>query len=156
MNNRPLVLFIGNSLFKDDKIGLIIGEKLKPILESEGFDVEVLERTGLTLIDYIQDREDVIIIDSINTSKYPVGEVIEVDVNCLQASSIWSPHYMGLPETLRLMQALGFNLPRKLYIIGIEVTDVYTISEEISEELTRKIEGISTKIYEKVKNLLVD
>ncbi len=156
MNNRPLVLFIGNSLFKDDRIGLIIGEKLKPILENEGFDVEVLERTGLTLIDYIQDREHVIIIDSINTSKYPVGEIIEVDVNYLQASSIWSPHYMGLPETLRLMQALGFNLPRKLYIIGIEVTDVYTISEEISEELTRKIEEISTKIYEKVKNLLVD
>lgn len=156
MNNKPLILFIGNSLFKDDKIGLIIGEKLKPILENEGFDVEVLERTGLTLIDYIQDRECVIIIDSINTSKHPVGEIVEVDANCLQASSIWSPHYMGLPETLKLMQALGFTIPRKLYIIGIEVTDVYTVSEEVSEELARKVEEISAKIHEKVKSLLVD
>ncbi len=156
MNNKPLILFIGNSLFKDDKIGLIIGEKLKPTLENEGFEVELLERIGLTIIDYIQDREYVMIIDSISTSKYPVGEVIEVDVNDFQEYSIWSPHYIGLPETLRLMQALGFNVPRKLYIIGIEVNDVYTISEEISEELARKVEEISAKVYEKVKNLLVD
>ncbi len=149
-----LILFIGNSLFRDDRIGLIVGEKLKPILEHEGFHVEVLDKSGLSLIDYIEGRELVIIVDSIITSEHQVGEVVDVDLNKLESCSVWSPHYMGLPETLRVMEELGIPKPEKLYVIGIEVVDVYTISEEISRELEERLDEISSRVYEMIKSKL--
>jgi len=154
MSSKLLVLFIGNSLFKDDRIGLIVGEKLKPILEGEGFQVEVLDKSGLSLIDYIEGRELVIIVDSIITSEHQVGEVINVDLDKLESYSVWSPHYMGVPETLKVMEELGIPKPEKLYVIGIEVTDVYTISEEISKELEERLDEISSKVYEMIKSKL--
>lgn len=152
MDKEPLILFIGNSLFKDDKIGLILGEKLKPILEDEGLQVEVIDRSGLSLIDYIEGREKVVIVDSIITSRHPVGEVVNVDLNDVERHSIWSPHYVGVPETLKLMEELGMPTPRELYVIGIEVIDVYTVSEDISEELEKKIEEIASKVYSIIKS----
>jgi len=152
-NSKPLILFIGNSLLKDDRIGLIVGEKLKPTLESEGFQVEVVDKSGLSLIDYIEGRELVILVDSIMTSKHPVGEVVEVDLNKLESYSIWSPHYMGVPETLKIMELLSIPKPEKLFVIGIEVADVYTISEELSKELDQRIEEISSKVYGMIKSI---
>lgn len=152
MDNKPLILFIGNYLFKDDKISLIIGEKLKPTLEKEGFEIEVIDKSGLSLIDYIEGRDLVIIVDSIVTSKYQVGEVVEVDLGEVERQSIWSPHYMNLPETLKTMKELGINIPRELYVIGIEVSDVYMVSEEISDELEKKLEEITGKVYDVIKN----
>jgi|GEM_PF-442832 hydrogenase maturation protease len=154
MGNQLLVLFIGNSLFKDDRIGLIVGERLKPVLEREGFHAEILDKSGLSLIDYIEGRELVIIVDSIITSEHQVGEVINVDLNKLESYSIWSPHYMGVPETLKVMEELGIPMPEKLYVIGIEVADVYTISEEISKELEEKLGEILSKVYEMIKSKL--
>lgn len=151
MDDKPFILFIGNYLFKDDKISLIVGEKLKPLLEKEGFEVEVVDKSGLSLIDYIEGKNYVVIVDSIVTSEHQVGEVVEVNLSEVERYSIWSPHYMNLPETLKIMKELAMHMPRELHIIGIEVIDVYTISEEISDELKKKLEEITSKVYGMIK-----
>ncbi|MEM3397688.1 MAG: hydrogenase maturation protease [Nitrososphaerota archaeon] len=151
MNSKPLILFIGNYLFRDDKVSLLVGEKLKPVLENEGFEVEIMDKSGLPLIDYIEGRELAIIVDSVVTSKHPVGEVVEVDIDEVGKQSVWSPHYMNLSETLKVMKELGIPMPREIQIIGIEVSDVYTISEEVSEQLKEKLEEITRKVYDLVK-----
>jgi Ni,Fe-hydrogenase maturation factor len=46
-----LIIFLGNAILSDDRITLTLGEMLKEKLESEGHQVEVLERTGFSLID---------------------------------------------------------------------------------------------------------
>ena len=154
MVNKPLVLFIGNILYSDDRIGILVGEKLKEELESEGFDVKILERMGYTLIDIIADRETVVIVDSIKSGKKEVGEVYLLDAKEMQTYTPLSPHSSGLPEMLNLMKSLNIKLPKNIYVIAIEVKDPYTISEELTPELKSKFYEIKKKVYEEIRKLL--
>ncbi|MEN2975295.1 MAG: hydrogenase maturation protease [Candidatus Caldarchaeales archaeon] len=151
---KPLIIFIGNPLFKDDKIGLMIGEKLRESLLNIGYDVEIADKTGLNLVDYLEGREEVVIVDSITASGYQIGEIVELDIDSLSSYTIWSPHYIGVPEAFKIMEILELNPPKKLYILGIKVSDVYTISEELSEELQDKLDIIVEEIYHKILKLL--
>ncbi|MCS7119395.1 MAG: hydrogenase maturation protease [Archaeoglobaceae archaeon] len=149
---KDLVLFLGNSIFKDDQIGLIVGERLRDILIKDGYEVEIVEKTGLALMDYLEGRNRVIIVDSIMTSKANTGEVIEVDLEEVKYCSIFSPHYFGINEAVKTMELLELNPPKELKIIGIEVKDVYTISEDITDELKEKLEDIVERVYRKIRS----
>ncbi|MDW8014264.1 MAG: hydrogenase maturation protease [Archaeoglobaceae archaeon] len=151
---KPLILFLGNQIFRDDRIGLVVGEKLKDILLKEGYEVEIVDKTGLNLIDLLEGRDEVIVVDSIKTSKHSIGEVIDVDVENFDRCSVWSPHYIGIPETLKIMRILDLNPPKKFHIIGIEVSDIYTISEELSNEIREKVNEIVEKVYRKLEEIL--
>jgi len=78
MIKKLLVLFLGNPILADDKIGLVLGEMLKPMLESEGHEVEILEKTGFSLIDYLENRRAAVIVDSVKTGKHEVGEIVTI------------------------------------------------------------------------------
>lgn len=151
---KPLILFLGNPILKDDKIGLIVGERLREALVSEGCDVEVADKVGLNLIDYLEGRDKVVIVDSVAAPNRRIGEVVELDVSDVRPPSVLSPHYVGLPEALRIMEALDLSPPRKLYVIGIGVSDVYSVSDELSEELKAKLEGVVESVYKKIKEVL--
>ncbi|MCS7125874.1 MAG: hydrogenase maturation protease [Aigarchaeota archaeon] len=152
--SRPLIVFIGNSIFRDDRIGLIVGEKLRDNLMRDGCDVEIVEKTGLNLIDYLEAREKVVIVDSIMTSRHRIGEVLEIDIKGIESETVWSPHYIGVLETIKLMEMLSLDPPKKLMIIGIEVSDIYTISNEISKELEEKLDTITMEVYYKIGRFL--
>ncbi|MDI9609780.1 MAG: hydrogenase maturation protease [Archaeoglobales archaeon] len=140
---------MGNPIYSDDRIGLIVGEKLKEKLEAEGFEVKILERMGYTLIDYIAGHETVFVVDSI---KGKVGEIVLIDnLEDLKIRFSKSPHYAGLPETIELMKALNLSVPKKLVVIGIGVKNPYTISEKMSPELELMLESIASEVYCTVK-----
>ncbi|MEM0079666.1 MAG: hydrogenase maturation protease [Nitrososphaerota archaeon] len=150
----PLIIFIGNPIFKDDKIALIVGEKIREDLERDGVDVEIISEVGLQLIDLLEDRDTVIVVDSFEMEGRDIGEISIMDIFSLEKTVVRSPHYIGLPETLDIMKELNVNIPRKLYVIGINVIDAHTFSEEISEELKTKLDEIISKTREKIKELL--
>jgi len=147
MTEKPLVLFLGNSIFADDKIGLVLGEKLKDLLESEGYRVEIVEKTGFSLIDYLENQEEVVIVDSIRTGKHEVGEIVHVRLEDFTQFAPLTTHYVGIPEALELMRRLDLNPPEHLYVLGIEVEDPYTISEEMSDKLKEKLIELSRGIH---------
>jgi len=154
MNTKPLVLFIGNYLYSDDKIGIIVGEKLKNKLINEGVDVEIMEKMGYSLIDVISNREIVIIVDSVKSSKWEIGEVMLLNIDEVDMYTPRSPHYSGLPEMLKLMKSLELGMPMKIYVIGIEVKDPYTISENLTPELVSKLDEIINKVYKMIRDIL--
>lgn len=143
----PLIIFMGNLLFRDDRVGLIVGEKLRERLEREGYEVEIAEKVGLNLIDHLQGRDEVAIVDSVVAQGCRPGDVKEMELDQLDSFTLLSPHYVGVPETVRLMEALGLQPPARLHIIGICVSDVYTLSEEMSDELSGKIDEIAERVY---------
>lgn len=147
----PLILFLGNSIYAEDRIGLLVGEILKERLEVEGFEVEILERTGYTLIDHMAGRDCVIVVDSI-PGEY--GEVVVIkDLKDLAIRSPRSPHYAGLPEAIELMKALNLSPPERIFVIGIGIRDPFMIGEKVSKELENKLEKIAEKVYCEIKNL---
>jgi hydrogenase maturation protease len=146
----PLILFLGNSLYAEDRIGLLVGEILKGRLEAEGFEVEILERIGYSLIDYIAGKDSVIIVDSI-VGEYGEVKLIE-DLKSFAAFSPKSPHYAGLPEAIELIKALNLPIPERILVLGIGVRDPYSIGE-IPPELNARVGDIAEKVHREIRNV---
>jgi hydrogenase maturation protease len=141
------VLFLGNPIFKDDAIGIEVGKRLVDRLEKLGMDVFILERTGLSLLDYILGYERVVIVDSFKSNQHPIGDVYELPVDSLTPQKTFSPHYAGLPEALMAIHALKPAQSSSIHIIAIETNDPYTISEEMSVEISNKLETIVNCVF---------
>lgn len=139
------MLFLGNPLLSDDRIGLELGTLLKDMLEERGFDVVIVEKMGLTLLDYIQERDLVFLVDSVKTGKHPVGTVFMCTIDQFPAPSTFSPHYAGLPEVLSLLKIL--NTVCEVQVIAIEVKDPYTIGEQLSLEVKEKLRELAERVY---------
>jgi hydrogenase maturation protease len=153
MRRKPLVLFLGNPLLSDDRIGLELGMRLKERLEQKGYEVKLEEKAGLALLDYLWDRDEVIIVDSIKTGSHQVGEVFTPSVKELSTTTVVSSHYVGIPETLHLLKALDLNPRCRVHIITIEVDDPYTISERLSTKLKESLAKVEEEVYHKIIQL---
>jgi hydrogenase maturation protease len=154
MKGKTLVLFLGNPLLSDDRIGLELGMRLKERLEQRGYEVKLEEKAGLALLDYLWDRDEAIIVDSIKTGSHQVGEVFTPSVEELGTTTVVSSHYVGIPETLHLLKALDLNLQCHVHIIAVEVDEPYTISEELSKDLRENLEEITEEVYYEITQLL--
>lgn len=144
-----MAIFIGNSIFGDDAIGLTVGELLRVRLQQLGFDVRILERTGFALLDNLDGQKSTVIVDSHCTSHLPVGNVRICSLHEFKLIKQSTPHYAGIPETLELMENLQIDLP-KVWIVGINVQDPYSLSERLSDELQIKVDTIADQVYEKI------
>jgi hydrogenase maturation protease len=153
MIKKLLVLFLGNPILADDKIGLVLGEMLKPMLESEGHEVEILEKAGFSLIDYLENRRDAVIVDSVKTGKHEVGEIVTIKPEDFKQYAPFTSHYVGIPEALKMMRQLDLNPPEHIHILGIEVEDPYTVSEEMSRKLTEKLNELSEVIHKSISSI---
>jgi hydrogenase maturation protease len=153
MIKKLLVLFLGNPILGDDKVGLVLGEMLKPLLESEGHEIEILEKAGFSLVDYLENRRDAVIVDSIKTGKHEVGEIVIVKPEDFKQYAPFTSHYVGIPEAVKMMRQLDLNPPEHIHILGIEVEDPYTISEEMSQKLTERLNELSEGIHRNISSI---
>lgn len=145
------IVFLGNSLYLEDKIGLVVGELLREELASRGYEVEVSERIGISLLDLFLEEsyDEIIIVDSVYVDKEDLyGEVFVVDVEKLSSSSITYPHDLSIRDIidlLRLQRNLG---EKKILVIGIGIRDLYTLSNDLSEYLRNRISYIKNRVLE--------
>jgi hydrogenase maturation protease len=132
---RILVLGLGNDILGDDAVGLVAARRLRAALPAA---VDVLEQAGasLDLLDILEPYDRALILDSIVTGQHPPGTILEFDRTDFQEVLGPSPHYAGLPEVLRLAEALGIPFPAEIRILACEVADPYELREGISASLT--------------------
>lgn len=149
MESRMAAIFIGNSIFGDDRIGLVVGDMLKERLEELGLDVHIVERTGLALLDCLEGYGSAVIVDSICTGRNRVGEVLSLSIGDFGSVQVAVPHFSGLPEAVQLMAELKMKVPT-ISILGINVRDPYTLSEDMSEELKGLTGTIAAGVYERI------
>lgn len=153
LNKEILTIFIGNPIFGDDRIGLLIGEKINKKLNEEGISTLILEKPSFSLIDFIEDKENIIIIDSIKTGKHKVGECFIINFKDFNLNFPFSPHYIGIPEILALIKEIKKE-KKNVFLIGIEVENPFIISEKISEELLKNINNITECVYKNIKKII--
>lgn len=147
MGSRDAAIFIGNSIFGDDQIGLEVGRILAGRLERDGFDVHVVEGTGLALLDCLEGHERAFIVDSYCDKTEPVGLVRTFSLERFRLVKPAAPHFSGVPEAVQLLKDLGFN-PPEIVIIGINVGDPYTFADCLSSGLRRMTARISEEVHE--------
>ena len=121
MKPSVLVLGLGNPLRGDDGAGCRVIEELMRRELPPG--VELLDggAIGLGLLDLLEGRERVILVDAAEMGRRP-GEFVRFtpdDVSLVSRPDSFSFHHAGLSEALALAGALGRPLP-EMVIFGVQ------------------------------------
>lgn len=148
MNTK--IIAIGNTLMKDDGIGIVVAKKIKDELEKINLEVIIGETDFNYCISKISKEDLVIIIDAACYNNNP-GEVKIYTLSDYNSSKKgYTQHSLGLLELLKLY------FPQvKGYIIGIEVGSV-DFELGISNTLKNRLEDISKKTINIIKKLVLD
>ena len=151
---RVLIAGIGNVLHGDDGIGPYTVR----VLESQyDFDPQVgvadLGTPGLNLIAQLLDVEALVLVDSVNNGKQPgtVSLYRRDDVVNFASSARLDPHAPALIESLKIVDAAGYNLAH-LLLVGISGRD-YAASLEMRNEVRQAVPGAITAVLRELDQL---
>jgi hydrogenase maturation protease len=159
-----LIVGLGNPILGDDGIGWHVAEEvsrrlgipLGDALSPPGPESVTIERyslAGLSLMERLSGCDAVILIDSLNTARYPQGEIIHftlADMDDLTYGHSASAHDVSLKNALALGRRLGEALPAddQIHIIAIEAQHVYDFQEELSPGMARVVPVAAQKVIE--------
>ena len=146
---KPLVVGLGNDLLSDDRIGILVARRLTDELGGKA-DVRESNLTGIALLDVLVGYQKAIIIDAVQTAKFPPGTIIELDPTDFVVAPNPSPHYTGLPEMISIANELDLEFPQEIKVLAIEVADLNTIGRELTPVVAQAI----GKLARRVKALL--
>jgi hydrogenase maturation protease len=145
-----LVLGVGNPILTDDAVGFRVAHLLREA-KSELTVIETAE-AGLTLLELIACYERVIIIDSVKTGHSKPGTLYELTLEQIDTSwNFCSTHGIDIKMAFELGSKLGYKLPAKLSIYGIEVEDNNNFGEKCTEEVEKSIPQIVQEIINREK-----
>jgi hydrogenase maturation protease len=149
-----LILGIGNILLKDEGIGVHVVRRLKEMPLPE--NVEVLDggTAGLELVDFIENRKKLIVIDAVKTGDRPgtIYRLTEENLR-IKPKAIMSFHEIDFLDALHISDVIS-NKPEEIVVIGIEpkdISDGLELSPEIEERIPRIIEIVMEELNHKSK-----
>jgi len=130
-----LILGLGNEILSDDAVGILALRELKnKYSNNDKLDFIESAESGLFLLDYIIGYQKVLILDSIYRENEQPGIIEEIDLANLDNGhySPKSPHYIGLPFTIKIAMNLKLEIPKTIKILAMNVADPYTLSENLT------------------------
>lgn len=140
---KTILIGIGNPNFKDDGVGLRIVESFNGAV-----DKATLLNIGFNLIDHLLGYERAIIVDGVKAGKTP-GDIIEFTSDFWGKVYASGTHNFSLFEIIRIGYSLfPEEMPKEIRIIGIEVEDVETLSQELSPSVEASIPKVIERIRE--------
>jgi hydrogenase maturation protease len=137
--NRKVVLGLGNTLNRDEGVGVWALEPLRERLGSAAA-VELLDGgvLGMGLLPLVESCSHLLLLDAVDAGR-PPGTVVELDREKipLLAGRKLSLHQLGFQEVLEFASARG-NLPGRLRLVGAQPADISTgfgLSAEVEAAL---------------------
>ncbi len=147
MSKRIALIGLGNSLRRDDGIGILVLESLLNNYKRQGLEYFNYGIASFDLIHRLQDYGKVLLIDAI-AAGLPAGELRIFELKeisfCKEFPDV-SSHELNLKDVFELSRRFG--LKTKIHVAGIQVKDV-SFGESISEPLRKKFEDNVRKIDE--------
>ncbi len=143
--NRKIVLGLGNTLNKDEGLGVhvlnALEAKLGAVPQLEFVDGGVL---GLNLLPWVEGSSHLLILDAVNAGQQP-GTVIEMTAEQIPMYSgiKMSDHQITFQEVLGLAKFRG-KLPPQLHLIGAQPVDI-GIGLGLSGEIAALIPELLTR-----------
>ncbi len=145
MSKKIAVIGLGNTLRRDDGIGIIILESLFNFYKRVDIDYLNFANASFDLLHRIKIYDRVLIIDGINAG-LSAGELkiskIE-DIKYKLDNSFTSTHELNLKSIFELSKKLAIKT--RIYVAGIQIGDT-SLGEGLSEGLTGKKDDIAKKI----------
>lgn len=141
---KTLIVGLGNPILGDDAVGWHVARQVEKQLKNQAHDIDVecLAVGGLRLMEFMVGYDYAIVIDALTTLECQVG-----DVSCLPleklpdltATHITSSHDTSLQTALKLGRNLGYHLPERIMVVGIEAHNPYEFSEQLSPSVESAI-----------------
>jgi len=154
LSKRIAVIGLGNSLRRDDGIGVNILESLLNNYKRSGIDYLNFGIAGFDLVHRLGNYDAALLIDGID-SGLAVGElkIFSLEqVSFVKEEAAVSSHELNLKDIFRLTCDLGIKA--KIYVAGIQVQDV-GFGESLSVALKDNLEEITKQIDNFIGTLLV-
>lgn len=134
---KTLVIGLGNPILTDDGVGHRVVREVEKRIEELGLQHEVstvlIEAGGFGLLELLAGHERVILVDAVCFDGVEPGRVVEIEPGDLRTSlRIRSVHEIDLPSVLCLGRSLGFKMPLKLRVFGIQACDAQTFGESLT------------------------
>lgn len=154
MPNKIAVIGLGNTLRRDDGIGIVILESLLNFYKNDKIDYLNFGIASFDLIHRLENYKKVLLIDAIDAGLLP-GELkifgLE-KINFNLKDKITSSHELNLKNIFELCKK--FKIKTKIYVAGIQIKDVSWqegLSKELEEKKEENIKEINKFINEKLK-----
>ncbi|MCL5990920.1 MAG: hydrogenase maturation protease [Bacteroidetes bacterium] len=132
--NKILVLSIGNDIMGDDGAAFEAAKLIQQRFPDE-VDYESVYGGGMEILDFLESREKVLILDTISENGKPAGTITEIDKEEFPVILSSSPHYIGLPEVMRLANIFEIDFPATVKILAIHTELQYEVTEELSQQI---------------------
>ncbi len=146
MMMKTLVAGLGNPILGDDGVGWVVAKKVEEQIKSihPAIKIECYALAGISLMEQMIGFERVILIDSLNTGKYPQGEVVTFTLDSLEDLTFGhsaSAHDLSLKQALVLGRSMNADLPddQQVYVIAIEARHVYDFQESLTPEIEASV-----------------
>ncbi|MCA1789875.1 MAG: hydrogenase maturation protease [Thioalkalivibrio sp.] len=136
------IIGVGSPVVGDD-----LGWAAIQALEEAGLDhmaeLLPLDRPGPALLDYLQGRSRVILIDAMQAGLAPGSVRALSPAELIASAHPPSSHDLGLAETLALARALGC-IPARLHVIGVETSPVLDggMRSDALREVVRLVQSV--------------
>lgn len=115
---------------------------------SEMTEVIFAPRAGFNLLDIMNDRKAVLIVDSITTDLTVPGTIHFFPAGYLTPSNgLINSHQINLPTALELGKKMGYLMPEVIDVLAVEIEDNTTLSEKMTEKVAGSIDLVLEKVY---------
>ena len=136
------IIGLGNSILRDDGVGIYAAREVSRRLSHAGtganIDIVETEVGGFALMELMAGWKKVILLDAIQFEGLQPGTVVRIQPEDLHTSlRIRSVHDIDLPTALELGRRMGFDMPARLTVFGIQAQDMLTFGELLTESARR-------------------
>jgi len=145
LSRKTAVIGLGNTLRRDDGIGVMVLDSLLKFYQRKDLDYFNFGSASFDLLHRIKNYEAVLLIDGINAN-LAAGELRTAKLEDLEYSleaSVTSTHELNLKNIFELSKKLGIKTT--IYVAGVQVADT-AFGEGLSEVLKRKKDEITKKV----------
>jgi len=142
------VIGCGNTLMKDDGIGVYVVREIKKRNVFKGIDIIDVGTPGIDLIYLMSLYAKIVIVDAMK-SGIKVGSVKIIDSNRLSSLRKLpvSLHGLDLSLVIEIAKETGIKVS-KIKIIGIEVNEIDSPKEGLSDDIKKKFNIIVEEVVE--------
>jgi len=145
---KTLVLGLGNTLFKDDGLGVQAIERLE--VASLSVEIKNGATLGLGLFETLKNADKAVVVDAVDMGQTPgtIARFTALEILDLPASQNFSLHEIGLLEVLKIGKSLNEDF-RNVIIIGVQPKEIGPgegLSEEVEKAVPQVLEMIKKEV----------
>lgn len=152
---KIVILGIGNTILRDDGVGIYVSRKLKKLLHHPDIEIKETQFSGLALMDLLEGFDLAFIIDSIMIENDKVGKIYKIEEEDFEyENSPKSIHHFNIFNAVALGRKINIKMPVRMIIYAVSVSDSSTFDEHFSPKIQSAILSISDSIKEDIQSYL--